>query len=680
MTFLAKKPCDEDAVEDAFKSLVSEKEYVETKIATKFGEFFFRVYKSSDDKENFVLWKGKFSNDQPPLVRVHSECITGDLLGSLKCDCGEQFQKSMKLIQDQGGILIYLRQEGRGIGLFEKIKAYRLQETGYDTFEANTLLGHNPDERSYEMVKVILDDFNLNRIRLLTNNPSKVSEIVKYDIEVVEQISLYVMPNKYNRKYFDTKRKKFHHIFNNEKTSYFYQFHVDNAPNLNRILQETNLKIKDPFLQIYVGISTSVSILRQKKEHSRIKEVYNAANNSGLVKPILHLSFLNSENPMKDLDYLKKNLPFVSHIQVNDVHEWSYDFLKKAYELYEIDLPLSDENFDILIDPKVGDLIRTSEGFILIDNSKGTGKTEFFEYYKNKIDFLFDNDIRNIGLCGGFGPNQLDTYFAIRKYYYCNFSIDAESNLKKNGKFNVTLTKQYLDQLLQVKIPCSDGILQTKKFLKKQERDEWDLISVEGKEFLIHPKVFHAGNFPSSMWYADKISKIVGTEESFCEVGCGAGLASCLVASRNPDIRVTATDINEFATANTKINAEKFGVASRLETVNGDVLDQVKKTCYFDSIFWAMPFGYLEPGMELSLQEMQVFDPGYRSICKFFRTAKRYLKKHGRLLIGFSENLGHTELLNKSAKESGLKLRKIASVRLKEEKEIEFLLLEGRYI
>ena len=127
--------------------------FAETKIATKFGIFNIRVYKEIYGKETTVLWTENLDSTSPVLVRVHSECLTGDMLGSLQCDCGEQLSKSLQIIQKEGGVLIYLRQEGRGIGLFEKIKTYQLQGKGYDTFEANVILGHQPDARTYELAK-----------------------------------------------------------------------------------------------------------------------------------------------------------------------------------------------------------------------------------------------------------------------------------------------------------------------------------------------------------------------------------------------------------------------------------------------------------------------------------------------------------------------------------------------
>jgi 3,4-dihydroxy 2-butanone 4-phosphate synthase/GTP cyclohydrolase II len=177
------------------------------------GDFTMTVFSNQIDKaEHFALTKpSKFSN-QVPLVRIHSECITGDVFGSCKCDCGSQLKQSMALISEEGGILIYLRQEGRGIGLANKLKAYALQEQGYDTVDANLQLGLPVDDRDYAVAFQILKSMGLNVIRLLTNNPSKVAAITQYGITVSERISLAVEPTDDNRAYLKTKQEKLGHI------------------------------------------------------------------------------------------------------------------------------------------------------------------------------------------------------------------------------------------------------------------------------------------------------------------------------------------------------------------------------------------------------------------------------------------------------------------------------------
>jgi 3,4-dihydroxy 2-butanone 4-phosphate synthase/GTP cyclohydrolase II len=148
------------------------------------------------------------------LVRVHSSCVTGDVFGSLRCDCGEQLEQSLELVQQQGGVVVYLEQEGRGIGIVEKLRAYELQDQGYDTLDANTKLGHPVDTRDYYAASQILRDLGVKSIKLLTNNPDKVASLETYGTKVSERVGLETSPNDTNRNYLRTKRDRLGHILN----------------------------------------------------------------------------------------------------------------------------------------------------------------------------------------------------------------------------------------------------------------------------------------------------------------------------------------------------------------------------------------------------------------------------------------------------------------------------------
>lgn len=179
-------------------------------LPTRYGTFRIHVYTCEIGCEHVALVKGKPQN--PMLVRLHSSCVTGDIFSSLKCDCGEQLAKSMEEIEKNGsGIILYLNQEGRGIGLTNKIKAYALQEKGYDTVEANVALGLPIDARDYKIAADILNDLSISHIRLLTNNPDKEHQLTQYNIAVVEQVPLEVKPNTINKEYLSIKKKKMLH-------------------------------------------------------------------------------------------------------------------------------------------------------------------------------------------------------------------------------------------------------------------------------------------------------------------------------------------------------------------------------------------------------------------------------------------------------------------------------------
>jgi 3,4-dihydroxy 2-butanone 4-phosphate synthase / GTP cyclohydrolase II len=186
---------------------------VRVKLPTAYGDFELIPFKQkSNGIEHIALVKGKWTSEDPVLVRVHSSCITGDIFGSKRCDCGSQLHKALQMIEKEGqGVLVYMNQEGRGIGLFNKIKAYKLQEQGKDTVEANLDLGFQEDERDYGVGANILRELGLGKIRLLTNNPVKRKGLEGYGLEIIENIPLEVKPNEHNRFYLETKKNKMGH-------------------------------------------------------------------------------------------------------------------------------------------------------------------------------------------------------------------------------------------------------------------------------------------------------------------------------------------------------------------------------------------------------------------------------------------------------------------------------------
>lgn len=192
---------------------------VEVDMPTEHGHFRLIPFRQkSNGLEHVALIKGNFNPDEPVLVRVHSSCATGDIFGSMRCDCGEQLHKAMELIDKEGkGAVIYLNQEGRGIGLMEKMKAYKLQEEGMDTVDANICLGHQADERDYGVGAQILREVGITKMRLLTNNPVKRVGLEAYGLEIVENVPIEVTPNEFNERYLHTKKERMGHTLHFNK-------------------------------------------------------------------------------------------------------------------------------------------------------------------------------------------------------------------------------------------------------------------------------------------------------------------------------------------------------------------------------------------------------------------------------------------------------------------------------
>ena len=192
---------------------VSFQDSPKVKLPSAYGDFELQLFEDEKKREHLVLSKGDVLSDEPLLVRLHSECLTGDVFCSLRCDCGEQLQVAMKKIDEAGcGAILYLRQEGRGIGLKNKLKAYQLQEKGLDTYEANLELGFAPDERDYQIAADILSFLNIKQIKLLTNNPDKLEQLKKSGVEIVERLPLEIPAHVENRAYLQTKQEKCHHL------------------------------------------------------------------------------------------------------------------------------------------------------------------------------------------------------------------------------------------------------------------------------------------------------------------------------------------------------------------------------------------------------------------------------------------------------------------------------------
>lgn len=204
-------------IQDLIQYRLSKESLIERQIdinmPTEFGNFDLYAYRQTNTGDiHMALVKGKWEEDEPVLVRVHSSCVTGDIFGSCRCDCGGQLHGAMQMVEKEGrGVVLYMNQEGRGIGLVNKLKAYKLQEQGYDTVQANIELGFKMDQRDYGVGAQILRDLGIRKLRLISNNPQKRAGLMGYGLEIIEKVAIEIPPNRYNEKYLTTKRDKMGH-------------------------------------------------------------------------------------------------------------------------------------------------------------------------------------------------------------------------------------------------------------------------------------------------------------------------------------------------------------------------------------------------------------------------------------------------------------------------------------
>lgn len=433
------------------KTRNSKENIVTTQLPTKQGVFTFGVWDQKKGEEIIFLQTPNLDPTKPVLVRVHSECMTGDLFHSYRCDCGEQKDRSLAMIAESGnGVFIYLRQEGRGIGLYEKIKAYNLQDQGYDTHEANILLGHKPDYREYSWVKKIVDLLEIKEIRLITNNPSKVSEISRLGIKVVERVPIVIESNNYNRRYFETKRQKFKHFFGKDESNYFYQFsYVDSPEQVVEIGEFMADMKKDPLLKICIGVYADSHILNDWQNLKNIEAIFKATDHYEGFVPILHFTFKFSSDPIKDIALIREKMSYVKYIQLNDLVGDHLKVLKYANKFFLVDIPLSDKDFNLIDNDEFVKEILMHKAFVLLDNSHGKGIQDTKSNIIKKINKLLSKGISDIAIYGGFGPNALSLYFEMKDQYKINFSVDAEMRLKTSGCLDLQKVKKYLLELIK---------------------------------------------------------------------------------------------------------------------------------------------------------------------------------------------------------------------------------------
>jgi 3,4-dihydroxy 2-butanone 4-phosphate synthase/GTP cyclohydrolase II len=202
-----------DLIEYRLETETLIKREISVKMPTTYGDFNLVAYKQvHTGEEHLALVKGEWKEGEPVMVRVHSSCVTGDIFGSMRCDCGDQLHGAMKMVEENGkGVIVYINQEGRGIGLMNKLRAYQLQEQGLDTVEANLQLGFKMDERDYGVGAQILRDLGISKMNLITNNPTKRAGLIGYGLEIVDSVPLQIKPNLHNKKYLDTKKEKMGH-------------------------------------------------------------------------------------------------------------------------------------------------------------------------------------------------------------------------------------------------------------------------------------------------------------------------------------------------------------------------------------------------------------------------------------------------------------------------------------
>lgn len=417
---------------------------ITTKLQTKSGIFNFSVIKSRKNETVFLTTKN-LDPSKEVYVRIHSECMTGDIFHSLKCDCGEQLNKSLKMLnKSKNGVLIYLRQEGRGIGLFNKIKTYNIQDSGIDTHQANIKINRKPDEREYSQAIKILEFLKIKKINLITNNPNKVRAIRKSNLSLNKVVLIKIRPNRFNKKYIETKRKKFKHYSRKRNIKIYLGISGISTKQELSLIENMIEPIEDK--NIFLGITS------REENFKKSFRLALSPPKKGF-KKIIHFSFSKKITR----DWVKRLAKYrgLGGLQLNGIYKEknileSRELIKSIGIIpnrLEIIFPITAENLEILKNEYFLKIIKNKKVHFLIDDSHGRGLKSNSRTYLNYIFSLLDKGQNQIGIAGGIGPNNNKIISELEDYFKFEFSVDAESKLRSNGKLDITKIKNYIKAL-----------------------------------------------------------------------------------------------------------------------------------------------------------------------------------------------------------------------------------------
>lgn len=430
------------------------KNIVSMPIPTKYGDFVLWVWKGGRGQEPLALTTPSLDPTKEIMLRIHSECLTGDLFGSFTCDCGPQKEEALKQIGKHGnGIFIYHRQEGRNMGLFKKIQAYNLMQNGVDTHEANIMLSGNPDAREYSDVVEILNillETHKSKIILLSNNPYK-RLILERDGYSISLRSLRVGETIYNSEYIQTKEYKFSHYSGRYKPYVGITIYRSDLKNKQVVELIRSYKLIGRGQKLFLGVAL-FSEKGDLRDSTFIEELNAFANSLGEIQGlsiVLHMTYDARRQFYRDLQIFLKELDFRYSLQFR---------LEENKDLIKIDLDLIDalrvDNFifqiktsqyNLLEEQKFVEYFRMSNHYLLLDDSFGSGIEEKIEVTHTKIHSVIKKGISHIAIAGGYSSSRLINLRNLEDYFKFPLSVDAESRLRTNNELDIGEVKRYLD-------------------------------------------------------------------------------------------------------------------------------------------------------------------------------------------------------------------------------------------
>jgi len=417
---------------------------------TEYGVFLLYVWKGERGRETVALTTPNLDPSKEVLLRIHSECLTGDVFASHSCDCGPQKELALKRIKESGnGIFIYHRQEGRNMGLFKKIEAYNLMEQGFDTHEASLALVNHPDPREYSEVSRVLDTLLSNckpRIRLLTNNPYKVLFLERYGYQVAAE-PLRVEATAHNIGYTSTKTEKFLHNSIGYGPYVSPTLFLEDIEHVGSALSATLKKFdaEDRNRRIFLGIAVSSEQTNQATARA-LNIFYESIRNLHTVTLVIHTAYPEKRKNEKDFGRFLGQLSFPYSLQFRSQNPHVYidiayiDSLNAQHLIFQ----LKEGQFDLLEESAFVQYFKSPNKFLLLDESWGTGKKEGVDQKKTRILKLVSHGISRVAVAGGYDAANVSEVTELEDYFKIPISVDAESGLRTEGKFDIEKMSAYL--------------------------------------------------------------------------------------------------------------------------------------------------------------------------------------------------------------------------------------------
>jgi GTP cyclohydrolase II len=637
-------------------------------IPTEFGLFTLTVWPGERGRELVALSTLELNPSKEVMIRIHSECLTGDVFGSHTCDCGIQKKLALEMIQKYGnGVFIYHRQEGRNMGLHKKVQAYNLMQKGMDTHQANIALVGYPDGRNYSDVLTVLSELLGGRkssIRLLSNNPYKKLFLTKNGYQVIAQ-PLTTPPTVHSAAYAETKEVKFlHGAHGNE--SYvgvtLYRGDIREAASLKKMLGALDLVNRGRHINLGVAVLQDKGDKRDQVFAQEINTFANAFAEMPETHIVLHTDYPATRSAYRDLQKFLASMTFPYSLQfrIQPGAELKVDTeLIDSLHAERVIFQLRSNQFALLEQKDFKEYFSRPHRTLLLDESFGSGKKELFESTKARILSLVSCGMSRIAITGGYSSENVQEVFEFEDYFKIPISVDAETRLHSEGKLNLAEVEKYLWRIIHPTTAFSgltfDQAIQVQKKIHQHGgattfdlviADDLTLKNFQVFEHVLNPLLVSDARLFAKILY-EKRKEYAG--KSVMDIGTGSGMLGVVMALGGVK-HVICSDISPEAVANARANIAGFDLDGSAQAIRSDLFAglQGKKV---DIIVFNHPYFASAPIPEekISLAMMDAGD----LLQRFLKVAKNHLNPGGRIIMPYHEFAGAVNDPEKHAAQYG---------------------------